>query len=144
MANEKTTFQAKANVNFCVNLTRFEEVRAYNKSKLAEMREIDPQFKGLGYHFFSQYINKDTVLTFGPFEFDEETGRVLVYPTACFDEWHKSIGEEPCQSFGKLDESLFNEQLDALSPKAKAAALAEMKKNSDLSPFVLTRFVEKI
>lgn len=141
---ETKKFQAKANVNFCVNLTEFPAIRAYNKAKLAEMREIDPSYKGLGFHFFTQYIAKDSILTFGEFEFDEETGRILSYPVECFERWNKSIGEEPCQSFGKLDATLFSEQLDHLSPKAKAAALAEMKKNSDLSPFVLTRFVEKI
>lgn len=124
-----TSFNAKANVNFCIQITRYAEVKKYNDAYLADLRKDEPDAKLPTWLSYRQ-ISKDDVLTFGDkLLINEETGYIMQYPVEIFEQYNSRMCELPCKTKGHV-EKVFEKTLVGL-PLEEVESL--MRKKADLT-----------
>jgi hypothetical protein len=108
------TFKAISNVNILLSLNVIPEVRAWNKQKLAEMREINPSITELP-NAGVYDVTLGEVLTFGDDAvIDSDTGRVLVYPVSLWDKLMSTEVDLPNPAAGEVGTTAFNAKFKGL------------------------------
>lgn len=143
------TFKAKANVHLTVDLRRYPSVVAFNKAKLAEIREGDPTVQALPELFYSRVIPKDSVVVFGDeFKYNEDTLEVECYPREMFDKLSKKTTELAPEYQGLLSpEELKKALLQSpvrMCSESIDATIAHEQARHGFNPTVLVPFLVKV
>lgn len=108
------TFKAVANVNFFIQLTNFPEVRAFNKAKLAELREINPDVRELPPNHTYQLVVIGQELEFGEKLEMDDGGIVKIFPASYFEQQKDQMVELPSPLFGEVSEKAIDEKFSGL------------------------------
>lgn len=133
------TIKAKANVNFFISLANFPEVRAFNKAKLVELREINPEIRELPSNFTMRLVVVGEELEFGDkIELDED-GVVTVFPLSYLDLQCSQMVELPSPIFGEVSEKAMDDKFSGLPTHLAAEFKAKLSQENLLK----SRFIYK-
>jgi hypothetical protein len=136
----KNSFQAIANTNFFLPVSKYDAVRQYNESYLDKLRKTNGDYNmTLPASMTYRRINRNDVLIFGDeLVIDHSTGNIKCYPKEIFDEMSNQTVELPCQMVGDVQKS-FNESVARLPVgirKQLEAKREEMTKRFQVKPFL--------
>ncbi len=144
--NIKKSFTAKANINFVLNLSYFAEKRAWNKTQLQSLRDINPNVLEL--HSNHSYYNviPGMELKFGEsIVLNDDNGDIEVYPFEFYDYINKNPIDMPSPLFGEVSEKIIDNTFNGLPREFADKFKKELKENQLLdSRFIKTYCLSKV
>jgi len=122
----RVAFVAKANVNFSMNVNRYEVIRARNDAMLAELRMHEPMAKLPSWALY-MHLNEGQEIKVGDSIVINEANNVVQIPFELFDMYADAKVEQPCTMKGHVEDK-FAQILEPLSEERRAQFIREESK----------------
>lgn len=133
-------FTAVANVNFCINVNKYDKIKERNIATLAELRNFEPDAKLPAWALYLQ-LNKGQQIQVGAEIELNEANNVTQIPFELFEVYANATVELPCIMKGHVEDG-FKKMIDPMPEDDRQEFIK--KRNNMKDRFVYTSMMSRV
>ena len=133
-------FMAVANVNFCINVNKYDKIRERNIVTLAELKNYEPDAKLPAWALYLQ-LNKGQQIQVGAEIEQNEANNVVQIPFELFEIYANATVELPCVMRGHVEDG-FSKMLAPMPEEDRQEFIKKRSKMKDR--FVYTQMMARV